>query len=155
MVRPRKRRLVGHEPEATYFKPRSIALRDLEEVELSFDELESLRLFNLERLSQKDAADSMGIHQSTFQRTLTEARRKISEALVYGKAIKIDGGVYEMPGGDRTGPIGQGRGFGRKDAAGPGGICKCPKCGHEEEHVRARPCNMTKCPKCGAYMDRA
>ena len=75
-----------------------------------------------------------------------------------------------MPGGDGTGPMGQGpigrgRGFGRGQgrgmgrmggplAAGPGGVCKCPKCGHEQQHIRGQPCAQTKCPKCRTLMVR-
>ena len=72
-----------------------------------------------------------------------------------------------MPGGDGTGPRGQGSGTGRGRfsaggrgmmggpfAAGPGGACKCPKCGYELVHGRAQPCNQIKCPKCGTLMVR-
>jgi uncharacterized protein len=73
-----------------------------------------------------------------------------------------------MPGGDGTGPLGQGPRTGRgrfsaggrgrmggPSAAGPGGFCKCPSCGYEMTHTRALPCNKTKCPKCGTLMVRA
>ena len=167
MVRPRKIKIVNFEPGATYFKPRAIPLNLLEEVELTIDELETLRLVNIKKLSQEDAAKKMKIHQSTFQRTLTRAREKITDALVNGKAIKIHGGEYKMPGGDGTGPRGLGKGMGRGRglglgkgrmngpfAAGPGGLCKCPKCGHEQEHVRGQPCSQVKCPKCETLMTR-
>ena len=168
MVRPRKIKLVNFEPGVTYFKPQAVPLSRLEEVELTVDELETLRLSNLKKMNQTEAAARMNIHQSTFQRTLTRARKKITDALVNGKAIKIIGGDYTMPGGDGTGPTGQGRGFGRGTgrgfggggrmggplAAGPGGACKCPKCGHEQSHARGIPCNQIKCAKCGSIMAR-
>ncbi|MCP3683974.1 MAG: DUF134 domain-containing protein [bacterium] len=160
MVRPRKHRMVNFEPDVTYFKPRNVPLRDLQEVVLTIDELETLRLSNLENLNQEDAAKKMHVHQSTFQRTLASARKKLTDALVNGKAIKICGGAYKMPGGDGTGPAGAGpRGFGRgrmqgPSAAGPGGTCKCPSCGHEQTHARGQPCNQMKCPKCGNLMAR-
>jgi len=167
MVRPRKIKIVNFEPGVTYFKPRAIPLSKLEEVELTLDELETLRLVNIKKLSQEDAAKKMKIHQSTFQRTLTRAREKITDALVNGKAIKIHGGEYKMPGGDGTGPRGLGRGMGRGRglgqragrmngpfAAGPEGLCKCPKCGHEQKHVRGQPCNQIKCPKCETLLTR-
>jgi len=163
MVRPRKIKWVNFEPGVTYFKPRAVPLSQLEEVELNLDELETLRLSNLEKLSQADAAIKMKIHQSTFQRTLTRAREKVTDALVNGKAIKIHGGEYKMPGGDGTGQKGQGRGMGRRRglgrmggqfAAGPGGVCECPKCNYETAHVRGQPCNQIKCPKCGSPMTR-
>jgi len=100
-------------PEVTYFKPTGIRLRDLEEVELTFDELESIRLSDVENLSQLEAAKKMQIHQSTFQRNLARAREKIAKALVNGLAIKIHGGKYKMPRGDKTGPEGKGPKTGR------------------------------------------
>ncbi len=117
MVRPRKIKKILFQPEITYFKPQGVPLRDLEEVELTLDELESLRLANCEELSQKESAEIMEIHQSTFQRTLTRAMKKLTDALINGKAIKIQGGDFKMPNGDRTGPEGKGprtgRGLGR------------------------------------------
>lgn len=113
MVRPRKWKRVGFKPEVTYFKPKAVALKDLEEVTLTFEELETLRLVNKEKLSQGEAADLMGIHQSTFQRTLTKAREKVTDALVDGKAIKIEGGNFKMPNKDKTGPEGKGPKTGR------------------------------------------
>ncbi len=108
MVRPRKRKCVNFHPNITYCKPQGVPLRELEEVGLTLEELETLRLSNLENLSQADSADQMQIHQSTFQRTLSRAREKITDALVNGKAIKIHGGEYKMPNKDGTGPNGEG-----------------------------------------------
>jgi len=48
---------------------------------------------------------------------------------------------------------GRGR-MGGKAAAGPGGTCVCPKCGHTEDHDRTEPCTDKKCPKCGTMMTR-
>ena len=168
MVRPRKIKIVNFEPAINYFKPIAVPLSMLEEVELTVDELETLRLSNIQKLSQAEAAAKMNIHQSTFQRTLTRAREKITDALVNGKAIKIHGGEYKMPGGDRTGPrgiggggrgMGGGRGRGGRMGgpfvAGPIGICKCPKCGYQQEHQRGVPCLRIKCPKCGTDLIRA
>jgi len=162
MVRPRKIKIVNFEPDVTYFKPRAVPLSQLKEVNLTIDELETLRLSNLKKLSQADAAKKMKIHQSTFQRTLSRAREKVTDALVNGKAIKIHGGEYKMPRLDGTGPIGRdvGRGAGAVRgrigglAAGPGGVCICPDCGHEKAHIRGQPCNQSKCPKCGTLMTR-
>ncbi len=157
MVRPRKIKLVNFKPEVTYFKPRAVPLAKLKEVELTIDELEASRLSNIEKLSQADAAGKMHIHQSTFQRTLSRAREKVTDALVNGKAITIHGGDYKMPGGDGTGPIGQDGGRGRMGgqfAAGTGGICVCTKCDYETSHIRGQPCNQRKCPKCGSLMTR-
>jgi len=165
MARPRKIRFVEFEPDVTYFKPQAIPLSQLEEVELTIDELEAMRLSDLEQLNQIEGAEKMEIHQSTFQRTLAKAREKVTLALVKGKAIKIHGGEYSMPRKDGTGPVGAGRGIGRGQGqgrglgrggfnAGPGGNCVCPSCGHKEPHVLGEPCNKKECPKCGNLMTR-
>lgn len=89
MARPLKQRKVLFDPNVTYFKPRAIPLSELEEVDLGVDELEALRLCDLKNLDQVEAAKKMKISQSTLSRILTSARKKITEALIKGKAIKI------------------------------------------------------------------
>ncbi len=89
MVRPNKKRRVRFDPEVTYFKPRGLPLRSLEAVELTKEEVETLRLKNIEGLTQIEAAKKMDTSQSTFQRILASAYEKVSRALVEGKAIKI------------------------------------------------------------------
>lgn len=89
MVRPRIPRRIHFEPGATYFKPAGIPLRELKEVVLSFEEGESLRLKDVEGLDQKMAATKMSISQPTFNRTINSARKKLAEAIIKGKAIKI------------------------------------------------------------------
>jgi len=89
MVRPLKPRRIFFEPDVVYFKPRAVPLSLLEDVDLSIDELEALRLCDFKDLEQKEAAKKMKISQSTLQRILTSARKKVSEALINGKAIKI------------------------------------------------------------------
>ncbi len=89
MVRPLKPRKVIFNPNVTYFKPRAVPLSELKEIDLTMDELEALRLCDLKKLSQTEAAEKMGISQSTLGRILISARRKTSEALIKGKAIKI------------------------------------------------------------------
>ncbi|MHC1567015.1 MAG: DUF134 domain-containing protein [Candidatus Syntropharchaeia archaeon] len=93
MPRPRRCRWVGFHPEINYFKPWG---RVMGEVVLKIEELESLRLKDLLQLDQTEAARRMGVSQPTFHRILTEARRKIAEALVNGKAIRIYGGNYAL-----------------------------------------------------------
>jgi len=90
MVRPRKIRRIGFNPECTYFKPRGIPLVQLDEVKLGHDEMEAIRLKNLEDLDQSECAQRMKISQSTLQRILSSAYKKIAEALTKGKAIKIE-----------------------------------------------------------------
>jgi predicted DNA-binding protein (UPF0251 family) len=89
MARPIKPRRVQFDPKAVYFKPRALPLSTLEEVELNLDEMEALRLCELEELDQIEAAKEMQISQSTLQRLLSSAHKKIADALINGKAIKI------------------------------------------------------------------
>lgn len=96
MPRPKKPRLIGFRPGVTYFKPRAIPLSVLEEVDLTVDELEALRLADFKNLDQRLAAKKMKISQSTFQRILTQARKKVAEALVEGKAIRVEGGIIKI-----------------------------------------------------------
>jgi len=77
------------DPAVVYFKPRAVPLSMLEEVDLNIDELEALRLCDLKDLEQTEGARKMKISQSTFQRILTSARKKVAGALIDGKAIKI------------------------------------------------------------------
>ena len=96
MPRPLKCRRVAYMPEVTYFKPAGIPLRALEEMSLSIEEAEALRLKDIERLEQEQGAAKMNVSRPTFQRILASARQKIADALLNGKAIRIDGGNFEM-----------------------------------------------------------
>lgn len=96
MVRPIKPRFIGCRPGATYFKPRGIPLRHLKEEILSVDETEAIRLKYKEELDQKGCAKKMKVSQSTFQRILTSVNKKIAEALIDGKAIRIEGGEIKL-----------------------------------------------------------
>jgi len=157
MARPIKCRYIWRNPNFVYFKPRAVPLASLREVILTVDEAETLRLKDLEKLEQTQAADKMGIHQSTFQRTLTRAREKISDAIINGKAIKIQGGNYKMPGLDGTGPLGQGPFTGRGRGQGfgmPPTKCVCPNCGYQETKKPGVPCAGLVCPKCKTRMVR-
>ena len=96
MPRPCKCRRVAFAPEVTYFKPAGVPLSSLEEVQISVEELEAIRLKDLEGLEQEECAVKMNISRPTFQRVLGSARRKIAEALLEGKAMRIGGGNFEM-----------------------------------------------------------
>lgn len=96
MPRPRKCRLVKSEPCVALFKPRGIPAKMLESVNLAFEELEAIRLKDLEGLEQTEAARQMNISRATFQRVLKSARTKLSDALINGKAIRIEGGNYAV-----------------------------------------------------------
>ena len=89
MPRPKVPRKINFEPNTTYFKPQGIPMRSLEVEELSHEEVEAFRLRNYLDLDQKDSAKKMSVSVSTYQRILYSANKKISRALVEGKAIKI------------------------------------------------------------------
>ena len=92
MPRPCCQRCVGFAPNTTYFKPAGVPLRTLVEIGLSLDELEALRLADLNGLYQEKAARQMKISRATFARIVEVARKKVADALIHGKALRIDGG---------------------------------------------------------------
>lgn len=94
MPKPRKKRNVLYPPLIVYFKPQGIPLRALDEVVLTVDEYEAVRLSDYEGLKQEEAAKKMNISRPTFTRIVESARRKISDALVNGKALRIEGGSF-------------------------------------------------------------
>ncbi|MFH1364413.1 MAG: DUF134 domain-containing protein [Candidatus Aenigmatarchaeota archaeon] len=96
MPRPRLNRRVVCEPDTTYFKPAGIKMRELEESILSVDEFEAVRLKDLEGMDQEEAARKMNISQPTFHRLILSARKKLADAIVNGKAIKIEGGNFRL-----------------------------------------------------------
>ena len=96
MTRPPKPRWVEFTPEVTSFKPQGVPLRFLEEVHLTVEELEALRLKDWEGLEGEEAAQRMQVSRPTFQRVLESARRKVAEALVGGKALRIEGGNFAV-----------------------------------------------------------
>ena len=96
MARPINCRRVGSMPESNYFKPRGIPLSGLEEVVLTVDEFEAIRLADLEGLYQEKAAEMMKVSRQTFGRIIDSAHKKVADALVKGKALKIEGGEFEM-----------------------------------------------------------
>ncbi len=100
MARPKKPRTVRGGPLSNVFKPKGIPSIDLEEVVLSVEGLEALRLNDLEKQDQETAAGKMDISRQTFGRILAEARIIVTEALVFGKMIRIHGGAYSMPEAD-------------------------------------------------------
>jgi predicted DNA-binding protein (UPF0251 family) len=98
VARPPCPRRVARPPACDYFKPRGIPLSRLEEVALSVDELEALRLADLEGLYQDHAAVRMGISRPTFARILEASHRKVASALVQGRALRIGGGPVAFVG---------------------------------------------------------
>ncbi len=96
MTRPKYCRKIGTEPGSSYFKPEGIPASDLQEVIITLDEFEALRLADLEGLYHENSALMMNISRQTFGRIIDSARKKIAEALVHGKALKIAGGVVSL-----------------------------------------------------------
>ena len=137
MPRPCCLRHIDVNPCAVYFKPAGIPVHMLAEVVLTLDELESLRLADLNGLYQEQAAEKMKISRPTFSRIVEEARRKVADALIHGKALRLEGGAVvikgdqTMPGRDGTGPMGGGRGpcgcGQRRGAQGAGGAGMGPR----------------------------
>ena len=74
---------------ADYFKPQGVSVKEQGIIELTIDEVEALRLKNIKDFSQSEAAEQMNTSQSTFQRILASAYKKVSLAIVEGKGIKI------------------------------------------------------------------
>ncbi len=127
MTRPRVFRKVYETPRATCFKPRGIPLSALETVQLGLDELEAVRLADLEGLYQEEAAERMGVSRQTFGNIVAAARKKIADALVNAKALTMEGGPVALMGREFI----------------------CADCAQ----VWAVPCGEPRpsvCPKCGS-----
>ncbi len=88
--RPCINRRVRFNPDVDYFKPAGIPMRSLEEVSLTPGEAEAIRLFDVQNLEQNNCAKKMEVSQPTFSRVLDSARKKIADALINGKAIRIE-----------------------------------------------------------------
>lgn len=127
MPRPMKHRWVEFFPEHTYYAPRGIRACELEEIELKLEELEAMRLKDIEQLTQEECAERMGISRQTFQNIIDSARRKVAIALTQGQALHIGGGHYRA-----------------KHC-----FYQCQACSHqyyiENEEER------TTCPSCGSH----
>jgi uncharacterized protein len=98
VLRPKKERWVKCKPGEKCFRPLCMAPEELQGVYLTIDEFEAVRLYDLEGMEQVEAARRMNVHRSTVSRTLDSAHKKIADALVNIKAIKIEGGCYRIIG---------------------------------------------------------
>lgn len=128
MARPIKWRRVQKLPEFKYFVPSDVE-EDIRENILKIEELEAIRLRDLENLEQEECAKNMEISRQTFQRIYNEAKRKVADSLINGKAIKISGGNYTQH------------------------ICKlvCKNCGNSwQERMEDIEYKDDICPKCGS-----
>ena len=124
MPRPKKYRFVKREPGVTFFKPQGIPLRILEHALITVDELEALRLSDFLGLSHEEAAQQLKVSRPTVTRMLARAHQAIADALVNGKAIRIEGGDYILEGCE----------------------CLCPKCGARWSPPEGEPEQV--CGKC-------
>jgi len=133
MPRPRKHRRLWRVPRPAIFKPVGMPLESLDRVTLLHEELEAMRLADLEGQHQADAAEQMGISRSTFQRVVTEARRKVAQALVNGTALQVEGGTFQVA----------------------AVRWHCADCGHDWDLVHGSGGGQPKmCPACGGLSIR-
>lgn len=110
MPRRRQCRCVGFQPNFLYFEPRfesklGTPNSSVDERILKVEELESIRLKDYLRLSQEEAAERMGVSQPTFHRIISESHRKLAEALLEGKAIRVEGGNYVIMNAKHEAPV--------------------------------------------------
>ena len=90
MPRPCKKRRIGSNPNSLYFKPVGVKMINLDEIILSLPEFEAIRLIDYEKISQTEAGNKMQVSQSTLSRILSSGRKNIADAIINGKAIKIE-----------------------------------------------------------------
>ena len=98
MPRPLCCRRIGARPAASVFKPGGIPACELEEIRMTLDEFEALRLADFIGLYQEEAAERMGVSRPTFSRIVDSAHRKLADVLVHGKALRIEGGPVHLGG---------------------------------------------------------
>lgn len=116
MPRPFCRRRIGWQPGIVRFVPEGAGPGSTEPITLNLDELEAIRLADLDGLYQEQAAEKMGVSRPTFARILESGRRKVAEALVHGRGLLIGGGPVELPpsvAGPGPGAAWPGRRYGR------------------------------------------
>jgi len=129
MPRRKQFRKVSEEPVISVFKPAGIPAKELDEVFITVDEFEAVRLADFEGMNQREASDVMHVSQPTFNRILTSARRKIAEAIVRGIVLRIEGGEYVLPCDIR--------------------VFECEKCGNTIEAPLGQP-RPRICQECGS-----
>ena len=132
MARPKCCRRVAGEPPCQIFKPAGVPLTELTEVTLTLDEVEALRLADLDGLYQEQAGERMNISRATFGRIVEQARRKVADALLHGKALRLEGGTVAMSGeSNKPANNREGRGSGRGPCGGGQRRGRC--CGHRRK----------------------
>ncbi len=100
MPRPRKWRKVCCLPDSSRFGPLDSHTKGNMFVTMTVDEYETIRLIDLEGLSQEECASQMNVARTTVQGIYSDARSKLAESLVKGKVLRIEGGDYELCNGE-------------------------------------------------------
>ena len=95
-MRPIKERHIEQMPPVSQFKPVGVPLFKVDEIVITVEEMEAIRLADVEELDQGPASVLMGISRPTFHRILAKAHTKIAQALWQGKSLRVDGGTYRM-----------------------------------------------------------
>lgn len=148
MPRPRCCRRIAGEPACRVFKPAGIPASTLEEVVLTLEEYEALRLADHEGLYQEAAAERMGVSRQTFGRAIASARGKVARALVLGCVLRIE--VPEAEAGPTMRDfLCSACGHAWQEPFGTGRPKACPACGADEFHRAgcaggASPCGHAK-----------
>jgi predicted DNA-binding protein (UPF0251 family) len=132
MVRPQKNRIVAFNPSISYFKPRGIPMIELEEVQLTVDEREAIRLADLLGMSHEEAGRRMGVSRATFGRIVQNARRAVADALINGKAINVAGGNYTIVAEEERVFVCRNCQHSWKEPLGTGRPGHCPACSHDD-----------------------
>lgn len=138
--RPVNCRSVENVPKVTCFMPEGVSPSKLENVVLSVDEVEAIRLADKLGMYQSDAASKMSVSRQTFGRIVKSARRKVAEALVDGKSICIEGGNFD----EKCAQL----------QIESDGNCICLYCGYEQPHIDGIPCRTESCPQCNKPLIR-
>lgn len=134
MARPTKLRKIEHIPAIPYFVPSEKDVEHVAENILKLEELEAIRLKDLEGLEQGECAVRMEVSRPTFQRILLSAREKVADSLIHGKVIRIEGGNFTR------------------------NICpvSCSNCGNQWsesfEKLEEIQSGVYSCPSCGSTM---
>ena len=128
-MRPKKERIVSAPPKVLIFKPAGIPIVELEQVQLSIDEFEAIRLADLFGEDQESASKKMGISRPTFTRLIEKARKKVADAIINCKELIIEGGTIHFK----------------------NNIFRCVECG-EVIKIKIDDDHPDKCPNCGSLM---
>lgn len=170
MPRPWCKRRIVFVPQVTCFKPAGIPADALEGVTLTLDAPEALRLADFNGLYQEQAAERIGVSRATFARIIESARKKVADALLHGKVLRVEGGPVIMKREpsmntdqlrDQSSPTpgrgpcrcGMRRGRCRGNKRGTAHAwCICTGCSERAPHIPGEPCSHKICPKCGSRM---